>query len=262
MWNRPLVFLEAVMKRVLLVLVALVLFAPAAFADITVTTSLSMLAAGMTMNGTLTTFIKGTKFRADTNLAGQNLSQLLDTATKQQWTINHGTKTIEPLNPAQGMAALPITFGDPKATVTPIAEAREILGRKCQGFTVEIVIPITINGESVTMKMAGPAWVSKEGAGVAEYKAAQKALSEAGLSTSPMSQSGPQGKALAEATKALTDAGMVLEQELKMTMEGTGPMAQALGQAAGATITMKVTGVTTDAIPDAKFALPEGYTKK
>jgi hypothetical protein len=250
------------MKRVLIVLMALVLFAPAAFADITVTTSVSILAAAMNASGTMTTYAKGTKLRADSSIAGQNVSVLSDAATKQQWNINHGTKTIEPLNPAQAMAALPITFGDPKVSVTPMSETKEVLGRRCQGFTVDIVIPVTIGGESVTMKMAGPAWVSKDGAGVAEYRAAQKAFSDVGLSTSPMAQGGPQGKAMAEATKALTDAGMVLEQELKMTMEGTGPMAQAIGQAAGATITMKVTAIATDAIPDAKFALPEGYTKK
>ena len=50
------------MKRVLLVLVALVLLAPTAFADVTVTTSISILAAAMTADGTMTTYAKGTKF--------------------------------------------------------------------------------------------------------------------------------------------------------------------------------------------------------
>ena len=249
------------MKRVLLVLVALALLAPTAFADVTVTTSISILTAAMTADGTMTTYAKGSKFLSDSSVAGQSVSILSDAATKQQWTINHGTKTIEPLDAAKAMAALPISFGDAKVSVTPNGQKKDLLGRSCEGYTIDVSIPATIGGETITMRMAGPAWVAKEGPGVAEYKASNKAFTDVGMSTSILAQ-GPQGKGMAAATKALADAGVVLEQELKMTIEGGGQMAQVMGQAAGATITMKVTAITTDPIPDAKFALPEGYTKK
>jgi len=249
------------MKRLLLLLAVLVLSAPAAFADVTVTTSVSILAATMTADGTMTTYAKGTKWLADSSVAGQNVSVLSDAATKQQWTINHGTKTIEPLDAAKAMAAMPISFGEPKVSVTPNGQKKDILGRSCEGYTIDISIPATIGGEAITMRMVGPAWVAKDGAGVAEYKASAKAFTEVGLSTSLLAQ-GPQGKGMAAASKALADAGIVLEQELKMTMEGTGQMAQMMGQAAGATITTRVTAITTDPIPDSKFTLPEGYTKK
>jgi hypothetical protein len=249
------------MKRVVLVLVSCVFLASAAFADITVTTGVSIVAANMTADGTMTTYSKGTKFRADSSLASQNMSLIGDAAAKQQWTVNHVTKTIEPFNPSAMPAGMPMTFGDPKVSVKPTGETKEILGRKCQGFNLDIAMPMTLSGESITMRMAGPVWVSNEGAGVAEYKASQKAFSDVGMSTSPLAQ-GPQGKAMAEATKALADAGIVLEQQLKMSMEGTGQMAQMLGQAGSATITMKVTAISTDPVPDSKFALPEGYTKR
>jgi hypothetical protein len=47
-----------------------------------------------------------------------------------------------------------------------------------------------------------------------------------------------------------------------MTLEGTGQMAQMMSQMGGMTFTTKVTAITTDPIPDSKFALPEGYSKK
>ena len=47
-----------------------------------------------------------------------------------------------------------------------------------------------------------------------------------------------------------------------MTMEGTGQMAQMMSQMGSMTFTTRVTAITTDPIPDSKFALPEGYTKK
>ena len=147
-------------------------------------------------------------------------------------------------------------------SVTPNGQTKEILGRTCQGYTIDITIPVTIDGETITMRMVGPAWVAKDGAGVAEYKASQQGVHRRRHVHLDRWRRGRRARAMAAATKALADAGMVLEQELKMTMEGTGPMAQMMGQAAGATITMKVTAITTDPIPDAKFALPEGYTKK
>jgi hypothetical protein len=249
------------MKRLLFVPAALVLSAAAVSADVTVTMSVSVNAAQMSTTGTQTSSLKGTKLRVDTEMAGQTLTLLSDAATKQQWMINHATKQIEPFDPQKATANLPISFGEAKAVVTPNGQTREILGTKCQGFTVAVTIPMTMAGEAIVMKMSGSTWIAKDGAAVAEFRAAQKAFSDIGLSTSLLAQ-GPQAKAMAELSKALGDAGVVMEQENQVTMEGTGQMAQLVSQMGGMTMATKVTAISTDPIPDSKFALPEGYTKK
>jgi hypothetical protein len=161
------------------------------------------------------------------------------------------------------MAALPLSFGDGKAAVTPNGQTKEILGRQCRGYTVELTIPMTMAGETIVMRMSGPAWIATDGPGVAELRAVQKAFSDVGLSTSLLAGAqGPQGKGMAEATKVLSEAGVVMEQEYQMTLEGTGPMAQMMSQIGSVALTTKVTAISTDPIPDSKFALPEGYTKK
>ena len=66
---------------------------------------------------------------------------------------------------------------------------------------------------------------------------------------------------MAELTKVLGEAGVVMEQDNQMTMEGTGQMAQMMSQMGSMTFTTRVTAITTDPIPDSKFALPEGYTE-
>jgi hypothetical protein len=126
---------------------------------------------------------------------------------------------------------------------------------------VEITIPMTMAGETLVLKMSGPAWIAKDGTGVTEFRDAQKAFTDLGMSTSALAQ-GPQAKGMAELAKALGEAGVVMEQENQMTMEGTGQMAQMMGQMGGMSMTTKVTSISTDPIPDSKFALPEGYTKK
>jgi hypothetical protein len=249
------------MKRVLFVLAILGLSASAVFADVTVTMTVNVTTGQMAVDGTMTSLAKGTKFRADTSMAGQTLTLLSDAATKQQWMINHATKQIEPFNPGQALAGMPLNIGDVKVSVAPNGQTREILGRACQGYTIDMTMPMTLGGETITMKTTGSAWVAKDGAAVAEFSAAQKAFSNLGMSTSLMGQ-GPQAKAMAEMAKALGDTGVVMEQEFRMSMEGTGQMAQMMGQMGQMVMTMKVTAIATDPIPDAKFALPEGYAKK
>ena len=249
------------MKHLLFVIVALVLSAAAASADVTVTMSISVNAAQMSVAGTMTTSAKGTKLAVDTSMEGQSQTILSDAATRQQWKIDHVTKQIEPFDAQKAMANLPVSFGEAKAVVTPNGRTKEILGRQCQGYTVEVTIPMTLAGETIVMRMSGLAWIAKDGAGVAKYRAAQKAFSDIGMATSALAQ-GPQAKGMAELTKALGAAGVVMEQENQMTMEGTGQMAQMMAQVGGMTMTTKVTAITTDPIPDTKFALPEGYTKK
>ena len=249
------------MKRMLFVLAALLLAAAAASADVTVTMTVSVNAAQMNISGTTTSASKGTKFRVDTEMSGQNLTILSDSATKQQWKIDHNAKQIEPFDPGAAMAALPVSLGEAKAVVKPTGETKEILGRKCQGYAVEVTLPLTVAGETLTMRMSGPAWITKEGAGLAEFTAAQKAYSDLGMTTSLLAQ-GPQAKALAELSRVLGANGVVMEQENQLSMEGTGQMAQVMAQIGGMTMVTKVTAITTDPIPDSKFALPEGYAKK
>src|SRR5450759_2862741 len=219
---------EEIMKRFALVLVVLALMAPPAVADVTVTMSVSI-TGPMAADGTVIQFLKGAKARSDAKMMGQDVSILVDAATRQQWMINHTT-----------------------------GQTKEILGRVCQGFTIEASVPMTLGGETLTMKLTGPAWIAKDGPGVAEYRAAEKVLADAGLSISALSQ-GPQATGMSEVAKALGDVGLVMEQEIRMAMEGTGQVAQLMGQMGNMTMTLRVTAIATDPIPDEKFVFPEGY---
>jgi hypothetical protein len=248
------------MKRPCLVLFALALFASPAAADVTVTMGLSM-TGPMAVDGTVITSLKGTKARSDVKMMGQDVSILIDAATRQQWMINHTTRQIAPVNPQQALAGMPITFGDVKVSVSATGQTKEVLGRVCQGFSVEASVPMTLGSETLTMKLSGPAWIATDGPGVAESRAAQKMFADAGLSMSPLSQ-GPQAKGMASVARTLGDAGLVMEQEIRVAMEGTGQVAQLMGQLGNMTMVLKVTAIATDPIPDAKFAMPEGYARK
>ena len=248
------------MKRLVLVL-ATVFALPVApsFADVTVTMAVSINAGPMVMTTTSVTWIKGMKARTDASVMQQDTSVFLDLASKQMLMANHSTTTIA--DPQSMMANLPMSFGEITLSFEPSGQTKEILGRTCGGYKVSMSIPMTIGEESVTMKGTGMVWLAKDGPGVEEFKALNKAAAAAGLSTGGMNM-GPQAKGMLELQKAMAERGVMFEQEIQMTMEGTGQMAQAMGQMGNMSTSMKVTAITTDPIPDDKFVLPAGYTKQ
>ena len=243
------------------ILVLLVCAASPASADLGMTMTLSMNAGGMAVNATMETRVKALKMRSDIKVMQQDMSIFFDAAAKQVFTVNHVTKEITNTDPSALAGNFPVTFGEAAVSMTPNGQTKEILGRACQGYAVEMTVPMTFGQESVTMRMAGTLWIADKGPGVEEYRAVSKAAADSGFSTSFMSQ-GPQAKAMVEMQKAMADAGIPLAQEFQMTLEGTGQAAAAMAQVGNMTMATTVTALSTDPIADDVFALPAGYTKK
>ena len=252
------------MKKTWWAVAALVLLAaPPALADIGVTMTMSMNAGPMAVNGEIVTRTNGKHMRADTKVMQQELSIFFDGAAKQVWMVNHLTKEITAADPNQQAGNLPVTLGDVVVSVKPNGQTKAILGRTCKGYSIDVSLPMTMNGETITVKMAGVSWVSDSGPGVEEYKAVSKAAAESGFASgSFLGQAGPQAKGLIEMQKVLTDAGLPMSQELTMTFEGTGQAAAAMSQMGAMTMTTAVTAISLDPIPADVFVLPAGYTKK
>jgi hypothetical protein len=250
------------MKHATIALLVLLAFAvPPASADLGMTMTMSMNAGGMAINATMETRLKATKMRSDVKLMQQDLSIFFDSAARQVLMVNHATREITSADPATLAGNFPVAFGEATVSLKPTGEAREILGRTCQGHIVEMTVPMTVGAETVTMRMAGTIWVADKGPGVEEYKALSKAAAESGFSTSFMAQ-GPSMKGMVEMQKTMADAGIPLAQEYQMTLEGTGQAAAAMAQFGNMTMRVMVTALSTGPIGDEVFALPDGYTKK
>jgi hypothetical protein len=251
------------MKRLCLVLAVTALLASPVSAQVTVTAAVTVKAASMTATGSSVVSIKGTKGRMDAKVETQELSVLTDTASREQLKIDRVAKTVEPFTLQGSGTNLPIVFGDSKVSLKPTGETKTVLGLACAGFAAELTVPVTVMGQSLTMKVAGPVWVAKDGPGIAEYRAFYKAAAAAGLAVVTGVVPGFGSQALVELQKGLVDAGLVMEQEIQMTIEGgTDQIGLMLSQLGSISLTVNVTAISTDPIPDTKFALPEGYTKK
>jgi hypothetical protein len=249
------------MKRAAVaILVLLVCTTAPASADLGMTMTMSLNAGGMAITATMETHIKALKMRSDIKMMQQDMSVFFDAASKEVWTANHTTKEITSTDPAAQAGNFPIAFGEAAVSMKPTGQTKEFLGRTCQGYALEMSVPMNVGQEAMTIRMSGTLWIADTGPGVEEYKALTKAASESGLSTSFMAQ-GPTAKGMVEMQRAMADAGIPLFQEFQMTMQGTG-QAAAVAQLGNMTMVMTVTALSTDPIADEVLALPAGYTKK
>jgi hypothetical protein len=250
------------MKRAAVaILVLLFCTTSPAWADLGMTMTMSMNAGGMAVNATTDTRVKALKMRSDVKMMQQDLSIFFDAALKEVWTVNHGSKEITSADPAALAGNFPLAFGEAVVSMKPTGQTKEVLGRVCQGYALEMTVPMSIGQEAITMKLSGTLWIAEKGPGVEEYKAVSKAAAESGFSTSFLTQ-GLQAKGIIEMQKAIAGAGIPLAQEFQMTLAGTGQAAAAMAQFGNMTMTTTVTALSTEPIPDEVFALPAGYTKK
>ena len=246
------------------VVAILVLFACSvspASADLGMTMTMSMNAGGMSINATMETRARAQKMRSDIKMMQQDMSIFFDAAAKQVLTANHATKEVTSTDPSALAGHFPVAFGEAVVSMKPNGQTKELLGRTCQGYAIEMTVPMNLGPESITLRMSGAVWMADKGPGVEEYKAVSKAAADSGFSTSFMAQ-GPQAKAMVEMQKAMADAGIPLAQEFQMTLEGTGQAAAAMAQFGNMTMATTVTALSTDPLADEIFSLPAGYTKR
>jgi|MudIll2142460700_1097286.scaffolds.fasta_scaffold114515_3 hypothetical protein len=242
-------------------LVSIVLFAAPAFADVTMKMTMATAGGPASAETVSVTFIKGMKMRSDVKVAGQDMSVFVDVAAKQQLMVNNATKEVTDFGAM--MANLPMTVGEVTVSVTPNGQKRSVLGRACEGYTVTYSMPMTMAGETLTIGSSGVVWIARDAPGAAEYLAFSRAAAAAGLTTGMFSQ-GPQAKAIAQVQAAMTEKGIPLEQEMQITITGTGQMAEMMSRsgAGNMKMTMKVTEISLDPIPAETFVIPGAAPKK
>lgn len=247
--------------RAAFLLVCIVLAAAPAFADITITMSIATVGGPAPVEMTSVTFVKGMKARSDVKVMGQDMSMFVDVAAKQQVMVNNTTKEVQDVRAA--MANMPMSVGEVTVSVKPNGQTKEVLGRTCAGFAAEITMPMTVMEETLTMTVTGTVWIAKDAPGAAEYQAFTKAAAAAGLMSGVFAQ-GPQAKGMSQMQAAFAENGVPLEQEMQITVTGSGQMAQAMAQSGAGNIrmTMKATSLSVDPIPAETFTVPGSTPKK
>jgi hypothetical protein len=223
----------------------------------------------------ITMRIKGTKARSDIETPAMNMVSITDLAQNQVIILNGITKTAQVITPESAAAGTSkLDLPDMDASYKPTGKTQTIDGQICLEHEFSMTLDMaqmTRQGQmppeaaemlkGVTMVMNGSIWTAKDAPGVPEYVTYMKSAMTSGLfsaiSGMKPGQSGGLDKLMAAASAA---PGLPYLTEVTMTMEGTGPMVDVMKQMGPMKMIQKLSSVSTDAIPDELFQIPEGYT--
>lgn len=272
------------MKRWVTVLAVVALYSSSLAADVTITSNVTieggapgMGGAGGTSSPRMTMKIKGLKARSDVDVNGQTHTSITDLSTKQVIVLQHAQKTAQvyaagSMPPA---AAAHASAAKIDASTKPTGETRTIAGTQCDEFAIRMDMSMADFAASpglapqaaemmkgARMVITGSIWVAKNGPGVADFVAFQKAAANANMAAAiGGAVPGIQGGGVDRLLKSLSDMpGIPYLSELQMDVEGTGPMVDAMKQMGGMKIKSAVTEVSTAAIAGDHFEVPAGYT--
>jgi hypothetical protein len=251
------------MTRTILVTVVIAsLAAPTMHADLTLTQSVTGKVLGMNPNQQTVVYIKGTKMRSE---SGDTVT-LLDATSRQMILLNAKKKEAEVYDLAKLQADIQKTVGagEPKVSMTPTGQKKEILGRSCDEYTMNVTMPMSMGGtEGMNVTMTGPVWVAKGAPGTQDYVTFYKTAAANGMFFGSPQQAKAQGaqmKSMTEMYRAFAEiAGVPYQHDMQIKFEGTGMMATMMNKMGGASSSTTVTAASTDPIPDEKFAIPAGY---
>jgi hypothetical protein len=243
--------------------------APAA-ADVTVTATTSGKAPVVgDLNGSQTTRIKGNRMRIDSMQGDKTTAIILDIEGQRMITIDDKKREATIMPAAKLQEALSkTTTGQVKASVTPTAETKTVAGISCKVHQVSVEIPFSMGGPEMQMAMvmSGPACLSKDAPGFADYQRLYTAVAEKGfILGDPRSAQGPgaaMAKGMASFNKTMADAGVSLDQSIHAELKGEGPMAGIMGRFFKLDSAHVVTKIETGAVDAAIFEVPAGYKVK
>jgi Domain of unknown function (DUF4412) len=257
------------MRRTFGVLASVMLVSAPAWADVTLTSKMTGKMAGG--DGTTQVVkIKGSKMRSDTTRGngGDMTSTIFDVEAGKMIVLDHKKKEAMVLD----TTAIVETMGkgggsiDVKTDLKPTSEKKQVAGYDCTVYDTNVAVTMSPGeGMNIQMVMTGPACLSANAPGKAEYEQFYAAAVAKGFFfTDPRAAKAQPGmaKAIAEASKKWAEAGVPLSSTTTVKFDGGGFMTGMMNKMMGGPTTTELTKVETAAIADSEFATPADYKVK
>jgi hypothetical protein len=270
------------MKRVWTTIAVVAISLAPLRADVTITQTISiegpMAAAMGGQEPKILLRIKGNKSRTDADVMNTTIASITDLDTKQLIVLNGTDKTAQ-ITALGAPPAKPETPGgkpiDMDVTFKATGNTRKLEAGSCDDHSFSLTMDMSQFGNQAPMPPEtaemlkgvrivanGISCIAKEGKGVGEFAAFQKAAVSGGLMAAAMGvmPGGAGGGGMEKLMSAVASApGMPYITEIAMTFEGTGPMVDMMKQMGPMKIIQKTTNVSTDPISDDLFKVPADY---
>jgi hypothetical protein len=269
------------MRRVCTTMAILALCLAPVRADVTIKQVITIegpMAGAVGEKPVMTIRIKGNKSRSDVT-GPAAVSAISDLDAKQVIVLNGTEKTAQILSLASTGSGGTQQPAFPASAVSvdykPTGAKRTIEGAACDDYAFTMTMDMSELGNTsamppeavealkgVKMIANGVTCLAKEGKGVQEFVAYQKAAIQSGImgammgGTTPGKSGGGMEKLMAAVASA---PGLPYVTEVTMTFEGTGPMVDMMKQMGAMKIIQTTTSVSTDPIGDELFKVPADY---
>jgi hypothetical protein len=235
--------------------------ATAASADVTLKSKGGGTGTVGAMNGDKVEYVKGAKMRTDQTTAGKKTTTIIDASTRQLISIDHDKKeaqVMEMKGVSESMSKIGVE--NISISITPAGTTRQIAGKTCEVYDLKIAVPLDMQKLKMTMAMAGPHCLVKNGPGQADFQAFYKAAADGGVffDASQAKAQPSAAKAMTDMYKKMSELGVPYSSEITIQMQGEGPMAEMMKKMTS-TITNEVIEVSTAPLAASVFEIPAGY---
>ena len=237
----------------------------AAHADVTIKATSTGKGFGISGSTTSTTYIKGLKMRSDATAGKKNISTIFDVDAQKMYILDIEDKKAKAWDMAAFAAQLSSTLSPDgmQASMKPNGQTKAISGQNTDGFDIEIVVPTTVGGMQMTMRLTGTTWIAKGAPGGADYSAFYQGAADKGwIFSDPRAAAGAPGQAKAMAqmyTEFAKTGGIPYETQMNIKPEGGGPMGGIMAKVGGMQTTTTTDSVETGPLADELFQVPADY---
>jgi hypothetical protein len=264
------------MKRVCVALLASLVLAMPAYADVTIKMSVTSSGMGRTGKTAGTTYIKGNRMRSELQIGDRTQVTIFDLDAQKMYIFETKKKEADVWDMAEFSKAIQTTV-DPeqmKASITPNGQTKQFGSLTANGYDMEISVPAAIGGNkdmTMTVNLTGPVWIVKNAPGTADYNNFYKAAVEKGwIFGDPRAAKGQPGqaKAMAEMYRQFAElGGLAYESNIQIKMGASGAggggfMSGMLAKMGNLSSQSIIEDVQTGALADDLFAPPADYKLK
>ena len=256
------------MIRKLHVACASVALAFAAHADVTIKATATGKGFGISGDTASTTYIKGLKMRTDATAGKKNISTIFDVDAQKMYILDVEDKEAQAWDMAAFASQLSSTVSPDgvQASMKPNGQSKMVAGQNTDGYDIEIVVPATVAGMQMTMRLTGTSWIAKGAPGGADYSAFYQGAAEKGwIFSDPRAAQGAPGQAKAMAqmyTEFAKTGGIPYETVMNIKPEGAGALGGLMAKVGGMQTTTTTDSVEVGPLSDELFQVPADYKVK
>lgn len=246
------------MRLRLLSAALLIVAAPPAPADLTMTGHSTLTALNMPNQGREAIYVKDQRLRRDVTQRGRSYSILYDLKKREVLTVDHFQRQVERQALTAGQAV--------QARVVKLA--LETTGRKhalqdwtCEEHRLSASLPGQMGQEKVTLQVDGEIWLERRTGDRKELQPFIKAVAADDFfvgTALPGQPDNGQAQALNEVLRKVLAKGMLCAAEIRLDYQGSGPMAD-LGRRMATKASIVYEAISDKALADDLFEAPANY---